>query len=170
MKKVFLLLFITFAGYVAQAQTQGAVRKLSVGAEVALPTSLGTKKLMLAGGSLQYEHPIAKALNLTGSAGYLSFFSTDKNVPGNVGFIPVKAGFKYYFGGNFYGATEIGANIGTDTGVGTGVAFAAGLGTSFAVASKSNLDFGLRFETWPQHGSFSSLSFVGLRTAFSFGL
>lgn len=171
MKKSLLLFpVLFFLILTAKAQTQGAVQKLSIGAEIALPTSLGTKDLLLAGGSLQYEYPVGKSVSVTGSGGYISLFSTDKNVPGNVGFIPVKAGIKYYFGNSFYAATELGATIGTDEGVGTGLAFSAGLGTSLAVSPKSNVDLGVRFETWPQHGSFSNLSFVGFRAAYAFGL
>jgi hypothetical protein len=46
-------------------------------------------------------------------------------------FIPVKAGAKYYFGGNFYAAGEVGALISTETGGSTTLAFAPALGASF---------------------------------------
>ena len=169
MKKLLLsLALVAGLGFAASAQTEGAVRKLSIGADVGLPTNEGSKDLMFAGGSLQYEHPVAKSLNLTGSAGYLSFFSTEKGASGNAGFIPLKAGAKYYFGGNFYAAGELGASIGTDEGVGTSFVYAPALGASFSVSDKSSLDFGLRYENWAKDGG--TLRFVGLRAAYAFGL
>jgi hypothetical protein len=168
MKKLVLsLALVAGLGLAANAQTEGAVKKLSIGAEVGLPTKEGFKDIMFAGGSLQAEFPVAKSLNLTGSAGYLSMFSTAKGASGSAGYIPVKAGGKYYFGGNFYGAGEVGASISTESGDGAAFSFAPGIGASFSLADKSSLDFGARYETWSKDGS---VSFVGLRLAYGFGL
>jgi len=167
MKKLLLsAAFIAGLGFTAAAQTEGAVQKLSIGAEVALPTDEGTNGLMFAGGSVYYEHPIAKSFNLTGAISYLSLFSTEKNASGSLGYTSLKAGGKYYFGGNFYAAGEVGATIQREGGIGL-FAFAPGLGASFSIANKSSLDFGLRFETWSKNGS---ISFLGLRAAYAFGL
>jgi opacity protein-like surface antigen len=176
MKKVLLsLLMVAGLGFAASAQTEGAVQKLSIGAEFGFPTKKGSKNTLIAGGSLQYEHPVAKDLNLTGSAGYLSYMYTGDTkdalkalgFPTSLGFIPVKAGAKYYFGGNFYAAGELGAAFSTEKGGETSFAFAPALGASFSVADKSSLDFGVRYETWSNNGS---ISFLGLRAAYSFGL
>lgn len=167
MKKLILsAAFFTALAFTANAQTEGAVQKLSIGAEVGLPTEEGTNGLMLAGGSVYYEHPIAKSFNLTGAISYLTLFSTEKNVTGSAGYTSLKAGGKYYFGGNFYAAGEVGATIQREGGIGL-FAFAPGLGASFSIANKSSLDFGLRFETWSKNGS---ASFMGLRAAYAFGL
>lgn len=177
MKKLLLsLALVAGLGFAASAQTEGAVRKLSIGAEFGLPVGDFSDDNMFAGGSLQYEHPVAKSLNLTISGGYLANFLTGdlKTVAEalgsktSFGYIPLKAGAKYYFGGNFYAAGEVGASIGTTDGVGTAFAFAPGLGASFSVADKSSLDFGLRYENWSQDGG--SRGFVGLRAAYAFGL
>jgi opacity protein-like surface antigen len=168
MKKLLLsLALVAGLGLAANAQTEGAVKKLSIGAEVGLPTETGSKDFLFVGGSLQVEFPVAKSLNITGSAGYTSFTYTGSGASLSLGFIPVKAGAKYYFGGNFYAAGEVGASISTETGGSTALAFAPGLGASFSVSDKSALDFGLRYETWSKNGS---TSFVGLRAAYAFGL
>jgi len=168
MKKLLLsLTFVAGLGFAASAQTEGAVRKLSIGAEAGLLTDEGNKDLMMAGASLQFEQPIAKSLNLTGSAGYMSLFSTAKGASGNAGFVPLKAGAKYYFGGNFYGAGELGATFSTEGGDGAAFNYAPGIGASFSLADKSSLDFGVRYETWSKEGT---VSFVGLRLAYAFGL
>jgi len=169
MKKLLLsLTFVAGLGFAASAQTEGAVRKLSIGADAGLLTEKGSKDLMMAGGSLQFEQPIAKSLNLTGSAGYMSLFSTAEGASGNIGFIPVKAGAKYYFGGNFYGAGELGASFSAEKNGNTGFLYAPTLGASFSIADKSSLDFGIRYENWSYEGG--TTSFVGLRAAFAFGL
>ncbi len=176
MKKLVLsLALVAGLGLAASAQTEGAVRKLSIGGEYGFPTEKGTKDLMYAGGSLQFEQPVAKSLNLTLSGGYISqMFTGDTkdalklaNLKTSYGIIPLKAGLKYYFGGNFYAAGEAGAAISAEKGGNTAFAFAPGLGASFSVADKSSLDFGLRYETWSNNGS---SSFVGLRAAYAFGL
>ena len=176
MKKILLSLFmIAGLSYVASAQTEGAVQKLSIGAEFGLPTKSNSDNLII-GGSLQYEHPVAKALSLTGSAGYLSNMVTGAtrdalkliNAKTSSGIVPLKAGAKYYFGGNFYAAGEVGAAIGTQTGSTTLLALAPTLGASFSVADKSSLDFGLRYENWSGNGG--STGFMGLRAAYAFGL
>lgn len=175
MKKVLLsLLMVAGLGLAANAQTEGAVQKLSIGAEFGIPTAKNSNTLIV-GGSLQYEHPVAKSLNITGSAGYLSSMATGdtKDLLKAAGFktsfgsIPVKAGAKYYFGGNFYGAGELGAVFSTEEGGATAFTFAPTVGASFSVAEKSSLDFGLRYETWSNNGS---ASFLGLRVAYAFGL
>ncbi|MEE1944999.1 hypothetical protein VRU48_07770 [Pedobacter sp. KR3-3] len=176
MKKLLLsLALVAGLGFAASAQTEGAVRKLSIGAEFGLPTEKNSDSFIV-GGSLQYEHPIAKSFNLTGSAGYLSTMATGDTkdalkalgLKTSYGSIPVKAGGKYYFGGNFYGAGEVGAVFSTETGGGTAFTFAPTLGASFSVADKSSLDFGLRYENWSRSGN--SAGFIGLRAAYAFGL
>jgi len=176
MKKVlFSLLMVAGLGFAASAQTEGAVQKLSIGAEFGLPTEKNSDAL-IAGGSLQYEHPVAKSLNLTASAGYLSVMATGDTkdflkafgIKTSYGIVPLKAGAKYYFGGNFYGAGELGAAISTESGGSTLFAVAPTLGASFSVADKSSLDFGLRYENWSGNGG--STGFIGIRAAFAFGL
>lgn len=176
MKKLLLsLALVAGLGFAASAQTEGAVQKLSIGAEFGLPTQKNSNSFIV-GGSLQYEHPVAKSLNLTGSAGYLSEMATGDakdalkaiGAKTSFGYVPVKAGAKYYFGGNFYGAGEVGAIFGTETGAGTAFTFAPTLGASFSVADKSSLDFGLRYENWSKNGN--SAGFIGLRAAYAFGL
>ncbi|RZK57480.1 MAG: hypothetical protein EOO91_10075 [Pedobacter sp.] len=173
MKKLLLsLALVAGLGLAANAQTEGAVKKLSIGAEVGIPTE-GSNELLV-GGSLQFEQPIAKSLNFTLSAGYIADMITGdaKDVlkalgaKTSYGFIPLKAGAKYYFGGNFYAAGEVGAAISTVDGIGTSFAYAPTLGASFSVADKSSLDFGIRYENWSK----ASSGFIGLRAAYTFGL
>ncbi|MCX3264931.1 hypothetical protein [Pedobacter agri] len=168
MKKTSLaILAIIFLELNANAQTEGAVNKLSIGADIALPTTEGSKNILLAGGSAYYEDPIAKSFNLTGSLGYLSMFSTEKNVSGSLGFSSIKLGGKYYFGKNYYGALQAGVTLQREGGV-SYFAYSPGLGASFSVSSKSSLDFALRYENWSRDGS--SLGLIGLRIAYAFGL
>ena len=167
-KQLLLICLLVGFGLTTNAQTEGAVKKMSVGAEVGFPTAQGTKNMLFAGGSVQLELPAnAKSFNFTLSAGYTSFFSTLRGYSKGVGYIPVKAGTKYYFGGNFYAAGEVGATFATEQGVGTSFAFAPGLGASFSVADKSSFDMGLRFETWVNEGA---NWLIGLRAAYAFSL
>lgn len=168
MKKIVLALIgALILSVAAKAQTEGAVQKLSIGADVGIPTTEGGKDIMLAGGSVYYEHPIAKSFNLTGSLGYLSMFSTEKNASGSLGFSSAKLGGKYYFAGNYYAALQAGVTLQREGGIGF-FAYSPGLGASFSVANKSSLDFGLRYENWSKDGG--SLGLMALRVAYAFGL
>jgi len=173
MKKVLLsLLMVAGLGFAASAQTEGAVNKISVGPEFALPIGdFGDVYNLGFGGSVQGELNVAKSLNLTGSAGYISIAPKKawKDLGAtNSGVIPLKAGAKYYFGGNFYGAGELGAAIFTENNGGTAFSYAPTLGASFSVADKSSIDLGIRYEGWSKNST--TLSFIGIRAAFAFGL
>lgn len=167
-KQLLLICLLVGFGLTTNAQTEGAVKKMSIGAEVGSPTAKGTNNVLFAGGSVQLELPATvESFNFTLSAGYTSFFSTLRDYSKGVGFIPVKAGTKYYFGGNFYAAGEVGAAFATEQGMGTSFVFAPGLGASFSVADKSSFDMGLRFETWVNEGA---NWLIGLRAAYAFSL
>ena len=173
MKKVLLsLLMVAGLGFAASAQTEGAVNKISVGPDFLLPVGDNTNGLSLGyGGSVMGEFNVAKSLNLTVSAGYISVAPEKawKDLGAtNSGVIPLKAGAKYYFGGNFYGAGELGAAIFTENNGGTAFSYAPTLGASFSVSDKSSIDLGVRYEGWSKNST--TLSFVGIRAAFAFGL
>jgi len=169
------MLMVAGLGNAVSAQTSQAINKISVGADVVLPTGdLSAISGVGFGGSVSGELNVVKNLNLTASAGYLNF--SYKKVfrdyfkaagVGNMAAIPVKGGAKYYFGQNFYGAAELGAAFSTGEGSETAFIYAPTLGTSFSVSPKSSLDLGIRYESWSSDGT---SSFLGLRAAFAFGL
>lgn len=178
MKKLILLTAIagifTFSNVKAQDAAMSGP-KLGIGAEFGFPMGdFGDGFKFGFGGSLVYQHPIADKLNLTGSAGYLNFQGKDFEVEdfgtiegGNVGFIPVKAGLRYFLAENIYVGGELGAVFSTEDGGGTAFAYAPGIGVEFPVADKSTIELGGRYEGWSKDGT---LSFIGLRLAWNFGL
>ncbi len=171
MKKLLLLTAIAglFAFTSVNAQTR--TPKLSLGAEFAFPMGdFGDATDFGFGGSLQYQHPVAESLSITGSAGYLNFKSK-KDILGNTysfGTIPVKAGARYYFGENFFAAGELGAAISTEKGGSTGFIYAPGVGVDFPVSDTGSIELGARYEGWSQKGGTSG--FIGLRLAYNFGI
>ncbi|HKG08786.1 MAG TPA: outer membrane beta-barrel protein [Pedobacter sp.] len=178
MKKLILLTAIAGIFAFSSAKAQDAAMsgpKLGVGAEFAFPMGdFGDVSKFGVGGSLLYQHPIANKLNLTGSAGYLSFQGKDFDVPGlgtvkadATGFIPVKAGLRYFLAENIFVNGELGAVFGTGDGAETAFAYSPGVGVEFPVADKSSLELSARYEGWSYD---TSLSFIGLRLAWNFGL
>lgn len=185
MKKLFLLSalagVLAFSSASAQNRKDPAMSgsKLSIGAEFALPVGdLSDAYKLGFGGSLVYIAPIAENLKFTGSAGYINFsgktisasgygFTVSQKIP-NAGAIPLKAGLRYYFIENFYGAAEVGAAISTgDNSSGTAFAYSPGIGIEFPVSDKSSIDLGARYEGWSKNGT---KSFFGIRAAINFGL
>ncbi|WP_285054970.1 outer membrane beta-barrel protein [Pedobacter ginsengisoli] len=178
MKKLILLTAIagifTFSTVKAQDAAMSGP-KLGIGAEFGFPMGdFGDGYKFGVGGSLLYQHPIADKLNLTGSAGYLSFQGKDIDTEigtislGSAGFIPVKAGLRYFLAENIYVGGELGAVFATGDGAsGTAFAYAPGVGVEFPVADKSTIELGGRYEGWSNDGT---SSFIGLRLAWNFGL
>jgi opacity protein-like surface antigen len=178
MKKLILLTAIagifTFSNVKAQDAAMSGP-KLGIGAEFGFPMGdFGDVSKFGVGGSLLYQHPIADKLNLTGSAGYLNFQGKDFDFEGitikggNAGFIPVKAGLRYFVAENIYLGGELGAVFATGDGDnGTAFAYAPGIGVEFPVADKSTIELGGRYEGWSNNGT---SSFIGLRLAWNFGL
>ncbi|MGE6218969.1 outer membrane beta-barrel protein [Nubsella zeaxanthinifaciens] len=176
-KTVLSLLLLAGLGVAANAQ-QGATNKISAGLELALPTGDNADVFSFGyGASLQGEFNVAKNLNLTANAGYLSFRlkkeikelleSFGEDTKGS-GAIPLKAGAKYFFAGKFYGQAEVGAAISTDEDGGTAFSYAPGIGLNLPISEKTIVDLGIRYENWRKDGIGSS--FFGLRAAVAFGL
>lgn len=175
MKKVFLLTAIAglFAFSSVNAQTKAP--KLSIGAEFAFPMGdFGDAYDFGYGASLQYQHPVAENLLVTGSAGYTNFEGKDVTILGvktkvpSYGAIPVKAGARYYFGDNFFAGAELGAAFGTEKGSKTAFVYTPGIGVDFAVADKGSVELGARYEAWSANSTTNG--FIGLRLAYNFGL
>lgn len=173
MKKVFLLTAIAglfaFSSVKAQKDVAMTGPKLGIGAEFAFPMGkFGDAYNLGYGGSLLYQHPVAANLNLTGSAGYLSFKAKDEFGGGTSGSIPVKAGARYFVAENFYIGGELGAAFSTETGGKTAFAYAPGIGIEFPVSDGGAIELGGRYEGWSANSNTSS--FIGLRLAYNFGL
>ncbi len=175
MKKLFLLSAIAgvFAFSSVKAQTRDVAMsgpKLGIGAEFAFPMGdFGDATDFGYGASLSYLHPIAAGLSITGNAGYINFKS--KEILGqtfNSGFIPVKAGLRYYAAENFYIGGELGAAFTTEDNGSTAFAYSPGIGIEFPVADKGAIELGARYEGWKYDGGTNS--FIGLRLAYNFGL
>lgn len=177
MKKLFLLTAIAGLFAFSSVKAQDAAMsgpKLGIGAEFGFPLGdFGKVSKFGVGGSLLYQHPIADKLNVTGSAGYLNFQGKDYDLGGvtvkggNAGFIPVKAGLRYFLAENIFVNGEVGAVFGTADGAGTAFAYSPGVGVEFPVADKSTIELGARYEGWSNDGT---SSFIGLRLAWNFGL
>jgi opacity protein-like surface antigen len=176
MKKLLLLTAISsilaFSSASAQNSKDPAMNgsKLGVGVEFGLPVGdFGDVFNLGVGGSLVLQIPVATNLNFTGSAGYLKFSNdSDDIIEYSVAAIPVKAGLRYYFAENFYGAGELGAAFYTGDNSTTAFAYAPGIGVEFPVANKAAIDLGVRYEGWSANSRTNS--FVGIRAAFNFGL
>ena len=107
--------------------------------------------------------PIASSTMFTLSAGYSSFHPKKefKDIYGSLGWIPVKAGIKYYFSDGFYGEGQVGAAFSTHKDGGTAFAYAPGIGYTL----EGGFDIGVRYEGWSKDGTVSQ---IALRVAYGF--
>ncbi|WPU95483.1 hypothetical protein SNE25_08100 [Mucilaginibacter sabulilitoris] len=168
MKKLLLVLAIVggtaFSSF-AQSSGPADAPKFSVGVEAGLPIgNIKNGYNFVIGGSLKYELPIAESTMFTISAGYNSFLAKSefKDIGGeSAGFIPVKAGIKYYLNQGFFAEGQLGAAFGTKSGEGTAFAYSPGIGYTF----DGGFEAGVRYEGWSHDGTVSQ---IGLRLAYRF--
>jgi hypothetical protein len=174
MKKLLLTLIIlgtitigSFAQEVttAQAKPSGGGVKINIGAETGLPVGdVSSVYSFIIGGSIKAEIPTATHTFLTLSAGYNSWMvkSDLKDIIGSSeGFVPLKAGIKYYPDENFFLEGQAGIVFSTETGGGHAFVFSPGIGYTF----NGGFEAGLRYEGWSNGGTTGQL---GLRLGFRF--
>lgn len=169
MKKTLITLVILVgAAFSSFAQSSNNGGKFSIGLEAGLPIADFNRSHNFAiGGSVKYDQPIAAGTFVTLSAGYSTF--RGKEGIRSFGFVPLKAGIKYFFVEGFFGEAQIGAAFSTQGGAGggnaigggTAIAYAPGFGYSF----NSNIELGVRYEAWYKDGTISQ---IGLRLAYKF--
>ena len=136
-------------------------RKFGIGLNVGAGT--GTGESFAIGGDLRYQLDVAKQLSIPITAGYTNVSRKDSYGGGSFGYIPVKAGLKYFFndsGAGAYGLAEAGAAFATASGGGTSFVYSPAIGYSWS----NGLDLGAKYEGYDGGG------YVGLRLAYGFKL
>ena len=165
MKKILLVSAIlagtTFAALAQQTTASSTTSgKFSIGVDAALPTGDASQFYSTGfGGSIKYETPTAKNTFFTISAGYESFlYKSEFKTPGYKsadGFVPVKAGIKYYSDGGLFLEAQAGISVYTGSGSFTSFAYSPGVGYSF----NGGLEVGMRYEAWVKDGTFGQAAF-----------
>lgn len=137
--------------------------KFGVGLNVGVPTVDGYNVAL--GADLRYQFDIDKQLSVPITAGYTRFLGKD-NVQ-DVGYIPAKAGLKYFFndtGSGAYGLAEAGAGFSTTSGGGTSFVYSPAIGYSWS----SGLDLAAKYEGLSKNGG--NTGYAGIRLAYGFKL
>jgi hypothetical protein len=168
----FLLVAALMAGAALSSFAQTSKKsddggKFSIGLEAGLPVGDASDAYnFVIGASFKYEHPVAQSLYVTGSIGYNAFLTKsalkDLGVKSSFGFIPLKAGLKYYIQNGFFAEGQLGVVFSTESGGGSAFAYAPGIGYSF----DGGFEAGVRYEGWPKNGFTTSQ--IGLRLAYRF--
>jgi hypothetical protein len=167
MKKPLLLFFI-LCSFKLHAQTRTpTTAAFSAGFELAVPSN-GLYTIGV-GASGKFEVPIVTPLSLTLTGGittlyYKSNLFASSRTPGAAGFIPLKAGLKYYLAKNFYAEGEAGTAIETNYGKQSSFAFSLGPGFIVPVNDKQGVDISFRYESWA-----NQLRQTGIRFTYRFG-
>lgn len=169
MKKVLLALFVLGATACSSfAQTSKSQSgKFSIGVDPGIPVGNASNAYNFAiGGDIKYDLPIGDGAFFNVSAGYTAFLTKSVlkqiGAKSSYGFIPLKAGLKYYFNGQgFFGEAQLGAAFSTESGGGTAFAYAPGVGYSF----DGGFEIGVRYEAWSHDGTIGQ---VAARLAYSF--
>jgi len=153
-----LALFVT-----VDANAQNS-RKFGIGLNVGAGT--GTGQSFAIGGDLRYQLDVAKQLSIPITAGYTNIQYKDGYGDISYGYIPVKAGLKYFFndsGAGAYGLAEAGAAFAVGDFSGTNFVYSPAIGYSWS----NGLDLAAKYEGVSNGGS---TGYVGLRLAYGFKL
>lgn len=110
------------------------------------------------GADARVQYDFSKKTSLSLTTGYTHLFS--KDFP-DLGFVPLKAGFKYFFFDKFYGMGELGGGIGTHKDMNNFLLFAPSIG----YATKY-FDVSLKHEFYPE----LKTDLIALRIAYGFRL
>ncbi|TSD66057.1 porin family protein [Inquilinus sp. KBS0705] len=164
-----IILPVSLVLFAACANAQTTVQKaFGVGLELGAPSnSIYTIGF---GGSGKAEMPLSSSISLTFTAGYTSFYykntligSASKQTPG--GFIPLKAGLKYFFSQGVYVEAEGGDVIETNYDKHNLFTYAVGPGFVIPAGKNAGIDLGFRYESWGRN----RLKQTGIRAAYRFG-
>jgi hypothetical protein len=161
-----IILILSISTY---AQRPGS--KIGIAIDFAFPqNNFGSNANYGVGPSLLLQNPINSNLNFTVNVGYLRFNGDPvfTNIKYREGFVPIKAGLRYFLTEYIYASGEAGVSISTANGNGSGLAFAYNptIGVEFPVSDKGSIDAGIRYESWSR--SRGTRSFIGLRAGYNF--
>ncbi|MDQ8004106.1 MAG: hypothetical protein REI64_04845 [Pedobacter sp.] len=149
----------------ASEPTNPSRQKLGIGLNVGVPTQDGFSFAI--GGDLRYQVDIDRQLSIPITAGYTNLKVKDEWGGGSVGYIPAKAGLKYFFspsGAGAYALAEAGAAFGTNEGSKTSFVYSPAVGYAW----DNGLDLGVKYEGLSRDGM--NNGYVGLRLAYGFKL
>lgn len=139
--------------------------KFGIGLNVGAPTR--NSYSVAIGGDLRYQFDIDKQLSIPLTTGYTRFIAKDlPNYP-DFGYIPVKAGLKYFFndtGSGVYGLAEAGAAFSVGAYSGTNFIYSPALGYAWS----NGLDLAAKYEGFNDAGF--NTGYFGLRLAYGFKL
>lgn len=143
--------------------------KFGIGLNVGVPTS--DSHSFAIGGDLRYQFDVDKQLSVPITTGYTHLMGKEIGNTGidapDMGYIPLKAGLKYFFdpsGSGAYGLAEVGAGFGTSSGSGTSFVYSPAVGYSWS----NGLDLAAKFEGLSKSGM--NTGYVGIRLAYGFKL
>jgi len=173
-----LLIILISSKLSALGQQMGAKTKISVGGALAFPTGISAKTYRRGyGGSLVGEYNLKGNLNAVGYLGYMHFqyrkdvrarlenYGEDTHING---VIPVKVGFRYYFGGIYYAEALGGSAFTLGENPYQAFTYSPALGACIPINDRFSADLGLRYESWVRNRE--STSFYGARIGLAMAL
>ena len=155
------LLFIAFLASTLIFSNSTNAQKWKMGVSI-MPgvASNGGYGLKL-GADIRIQTKIAEKTHFILTTGVTEFFA--KNNISSMGYIPLKAGAKYFWGENLYTAGEIGIGFGLVKGSGRSFIWSPSVGLSF-----KTIDFSVKYEDATDFGKYCKQ--FALRVAYGFDL
>ncbi len=170
MKRLTLIIFIFIVIKATAQDTSPIAKAFSAGLETQWYSASNSIYSIGLGFSGKAEIPASNRIYITITAGYTTFFYKSNLYQSSLthapaGFVPLKAGVKYYFNPGIYIEGELGTVIETNYLKHDPFAFSAGPGLLIPINEKHSFDLGFRYENWSDH----SLRQTAIRFAYRFG-
>lgn len=119
---------------------------------------LNSEYNVAAGIDARIQYDVSQKTSFTLTSGYTHLFDGDN---GDLGLVPVKAGFKQFLNKNIYAMGELGAGIGTHKGMGNTFIWSPAIGYA-----NRYVDVSLRYENFNDYNTDQ----VAVRVAYGFSL
>lgn len=160
MKKLFVILAISATSLAANAQDITGFN-VEGGINLAIPANNFSGASIGAGVDVLGQYGVAKAVGITGDAGYTAIFP--KGGGSSLGIIPIRVGVRYYPSPSFYLGAKGG--VGFLTGGGSSItATAYSFGAGYYISPA--LDLGASYDGYSKNGSFG---IANIRLGYTFG-
>ncbi|CAN5642732.1 hypothetical protein BH11BAC5_BH11BAC5_02610 [soil metagenome] len=170
MKKIMVCMMVALGTTsLAMAQTDSKF-KFSFGPELSLATGAFSDTHSFGiGGSVQAEVLLQEHLYGTATFGIIAYNGksipyTSQKATGQI-IMPLRVGAKYFFGGGFYGAAQIGVGILNNYYTGTAFSYSPQLGYEFKTKTDKAIDASFKYDGYSKNGT---LGAVGVRIAYIF--
>lgn len=164
MRKLFALVFAFVFVLLFQHCKAQKTMPVRLGIGIDAGSTLKGYNFFVGGIDTRLQFPLGNGFSGIVTAGYYYFFNTLKSNNGSLGFVPLKAGLKYFPFKNVYVAGEAGMGFATQNGEQNSFVYSPSVGLAF----RNGFDVSIKYEDFTKYNGYASP--LALRLDYGFKL